>query len=109
MFTGVHKCISVGVLKKHPETKQAVTHAEKTKQKTCIWEENNSHLLLREGIILGCQAAKKTYFTNDFIRPREYKEMSSGKKQMTQMLYSDLSSESGHPIHLRDSAWPLVI
>lgn len=53
--------------------------------------------------------SKKTYLTNDFIRPRENKETNAGKKHMTQMFYPDLSSESGHPVHLRDSAWPLVI
>lgn len=52
---------------------------------------------------------QKTYLTNYFIRPRENKEMSAGEKQMTQMFYPDLSSESGHPVHLRDAAWPLVI
>lgn len=52
---------------------------------------------------------QKTYFTNDFIGPRENKEMSGGKKQMTQMFYPDLSSESGHLVHLGESAWPLVI
>lgn len=39
----------------------------------------------------------------------ENKETSAGKKQMIQMFYPDLSSGSGHPIHLRDAAWPLVI
>lgn len=53
--------------------------------------------------------SEKTYLTNDFIEPRENKEMSAGKKQMTQMFHPDLSFESGHLVHLRDSAWPLVI
>lgn len=62
----------------------------------------------KRGIILGCQAAK-AYLINDFIRAKQNKEMSVGSKPMTQMFYPDLSSDSEHPLHLRDSTWPLVI
>lgn len=81
---------------------------KKHRRKPCVWVKNNSPLPSEQGIILGCRAAK-TYLTNDFIRARENKEMSVGRRQMTQMFRPDLSSDSELPLHLRDSTWPLVI
>lgn len=107
----VDNCISVGVWrgKKKAPGDKALTHAERNKTKLCIWEENNSHTLLRERIILGSRAAKKHIFKNDFMRPKENKEISVGRKQMRQMFFPDLSSRSGLPVRLRNSAWPSVI
>ena len=103
----VYVCASQWAYKKAPGDK-AATQAEKAKQNcafgrktipTCCWG--------REQLLNARQ--QKAYLTNDFVRPWENKEMSAGMKQMTQMFYPDLSSKSGHPSFLGDSAWPLVI
>lgn len=50
------------IKKKEPRDKVSGYSGGK-KKKGCFWEENNTHLQLREGIILGFQAAKKQTFS----------------------------------------------
>lgn len=94
-------------MRKHLETKQLLRQ-KKTKQNCAFGRKTiPSRCCGRESFLDARQ--QKAYLTNDFIRARENKETSAGEKRMTQMFYPDLSSESGRPAHLRDSAWPLVI
>ena len=65
-FKCVYVCVEMhlsGRIKKHPETKQLLR--QKKQNKTVHVgkknKKNNSHLPLREGIILGCQAAKNIF------------------------------------------------
>lgn len=96
--------------KTHLETKRLLRQ-KRPNQTVCMGGGGKKIIPSRcwkRGIILGCQAAK-AYLINDFIRAKQNKEMSVGSKPMTQMFYPDLSSDSEHPLHLRDSTWPLVI
>ena len=83
------------VYEKAPGDK-AVTQAEIYKTKLCVWEGNNSPTLLRERIIFWRPHSKMDINMKkkrkDFTGWKENKVQHSGKKQMTQMFFSDLSS-----------------